>query len=102
MEASTGIEPVYTDLQSAASPLRQLASRGAYGVHAGGMQGVSAGPWILAGRPPFGCGGRGAVAQNGPSLKIHGWDANGRFQKTKNDDGGHAGSSVRRDQVSDY
>ena len=25
MEASTGIEPVYTDLQSAASPLRQLA-----------------------------------------------------------------------------
>ena len=26
MEASTGIEPVYTDLQSAASPLRQLAS----------------------------------------------------------------------------
>lgn len=27
MEASTGIEPVYTDLQSAASPLRQLASR---------------------------------------------------------------------------
>ena len=28
MEASTGIEPVYTDLQSAASPLRQLASRG--------------------------------------------------------------------------
>ena len=28
VEASTGIEPVYTDLQSAASPLRQLASRG--------------------------------------------------------------------------
>ncbi len=28
MEASTGIEPVYTDLQSAASPLRQLAARG--------------------------------------------------------------------------
>ncbi len=28
MEASTGIEPVWTDLQSAASPLRQLASRG--------------------------------------------------------------------------
>ena len=28
MEASTGIEPVYTDLQSAASPLRQLAIRG--------------------------------------------------------------------------
>ena len=28
LEASTGIEPVYTDLQSAASPLRQLASRG--------------------------------------------------------------------------
>ena len=27
MEASTGIEPVYTDLQSAASPLRQLAVR---------------------------------------------------------------------------
>ncbi len=26
MEASTGIEPVYTDLQSAASPLRQLAA----------------------------------------------------------------------------
>ena len=26
LEASTGIEPVYTDLQSAASPLRQLAS----------------------------------------------------------------------------
>ena len=26
VEASTGIEPVYTDLQSAASPLRQLAS----------------------------------------------------------------------------
>ena len=26
MEASTGIEPVYTDLQSAASPLRQLAT----------------------------------------------------------------------------
>ena len=25
VEASTGIEPVYTDLQSAASPLRQLA-----------------------------------------------------------------------------
>ena len=25
LEASTGIEPVYTDLQSAASPLRQLA-----------------------------------------------------------------------------
>ena len=32
VEASTGIEPVYTDLQSAASPLRQLA---AYGVGAG-------------------------------------------------------------------
>ena len=29
MEASTGIEPVYTDLQSAASPLRQLARHGA-------------------------------------------------------------------------
>ena len=29
MEASTGIEPVYTDLQSAASPLRQLAFHGA-------------------------------------------------------------------------
>ena len=28
MEASTGIEPVYTDLQSAASPLRQLAADG--------------------------------------------------------------------------
>ncbi len=28
LEASTGIEPVYTDLQSAASPLRQLAIRG--------------------------------------------------------------------------
>ena len=28
VEASTGIEPVYTDLQSAASPLRQLAIRG--------------------------------------------------------------------------
>ena len=28
LEASTGIEPVYTDLQSAASPLRQLASCG--------------------------------------------------------------------------
>lgn len=28
MEASTGIEPVYTDLQSAASPLRQLAALG--------------------------------------------------------------------------
>ena len=28
MEASTGIEPVYTDLQSAASPLRQLAASG--------------------------------------------------------------------------
>ena len=28
LEASTGIEPVYTDLQSAASPLRQLAVRG--------------------------------------------------------------------------
>ncbi len=28
MEASTGIEPVYTDLQSAASPLRQLAAGG--------------------------------------------------------------------------
>ena len=27
LEASTGIEPVYTDLQSAASPLRQLAFR---------------------------------------------------------------------------
>ncbi len=26
LEASTGIEPVYTDLQSAASPLRQLAN----------------------------------------------------------------------------
>ena len=26
LEASTGIEPVYTDLQSAASPLRQLAA----------------------------------------------------------------------------
>ena len=26
VEASTGIEPVYTDLQSAASPLRQLAT----------------------------------------------------------------------------
>ncbi len=26
LEASTGIEPVYTDLQSVASPLRQLAS----------------------------------------------------------------------------
>ncbi len=26
VEASTGIEPVYTDLQSAASPLRQLAA----------------------------------------------------------------------------
>ena len=26
LEASTGIEPVYTDLQSAASPLRQLAT----------------------------------------------------------------------------
>ena len=25
LEASTGIEPVWTDLQSAASPLRQLA-----------------------------------------------------------------------------
>ena len=30
MEASTGIEPVYTDLQSAASPLRQLAIRGVF------------------------------------------------------------------------
>ncbi len=29
LEASTGIEPVYTDLQSAASPLRQLACYGA-------------------------------------------------------------------------
>ena len=28
LEASTGIEPVYTDLQSAASPLRQLAADG--------------------------------------------------------------------------
>ena len=28
VEASTGIEPVYTDLQSAASPLRQLAACG--------------------------------------------------------------------------
>ena len=28
VEAGTGIEPVYTDLQSAASPLRQLANRG--------------------------------------------------------------------------
>ena len=28
LEASTGIEPVYTDLQSAASPLRQLAPCG--------------------------------------------------------------------------
>ncbi len=28
LEASTGIEPVYTDLQSAASPLRQLAVPG--------------------------------------------------------------------------
>lgn len=28
LEASTGIEPVYTDLQSAASPLRQLAIQG--------------------------------------------------------------------------
>lgn len=28
VEASTGIEPVYTDLQSAASPLRQLAADG--------------------------------------------------------------------------
>ena len=27
LEASTGIEPVYTDLQSAASPLRQLAAQ---------------------------------------------------------------------------
>ena len=27
VEASTGIEPVYTDLQSAASPLRQLAAQ---------------------------------------------------------------------------
>ena len=26
LEASTGIEPVYTDLQSAASPLRHLAT----------------------------------------------------------------------------
>ncbi len=26
LEASTGIEPVWTDLQSAASPLRQLAA----------------------------------------------------------------------------
>lgn len=35
MEASTGIEPVYTDLQSAASPLRQLAfSSGALGRYA--------------------------------------------------------------------
>ncbi len=30
MEASTGIEPVWTDLQSAASPLRQLAIRGVW------------------------------------------------------------------------
>ena len=30
MEASTGIEPVYTDLQSAASPLRQLAQEHNY------------------------------------------------------------------------
>ena len=32
MEASTGIEPVYTDLQSAASPLRQLAASGVGGL----------------------------------------------------------------------
>ena len=35
LEASTGIEPVYTDLQSAASPLRQLAA-GAGGPASGG------------------------------------------------------------------
>jgi hypothetical protein len=32
LEASTGIEPVYTDLQSAASPLRQLAASGVGGL----------------------------------------------------------------------
>lgn len=47
MEASTGIEPVYTDLQSAASPLRQLAIRGVacamYCVGCGGGLEVSVG-----------------------------------------------------------
>ena len=40
LEASTGIEPVFTDLQSAASPLRQLATEASDISSCGGSQGI--------------------------------------------------------------
>ncbi len=46
MEASTGIEPVYTDLQSAASPLRQLANQSGSGGLSDRRE-LRKRPWVL-------------------------------------------------------